>query len=117
MIVEKETDLLSVEETGKFQGIYCVLGHIPKTGNLKDWQKLRLSVLKKYIQETLGGVAQEIILGFNPSSAGDIHTQLIQKELQGYAKKISRLGRGLPTGAEIEFADSDTLGASLDGRK
>ena len=59
---------------------------------------------------------KEIILGVNPTSVGDFHASLLSKELSGLAKKISRLGRGLPTGGEIEFADDETLGASLDRR-
>lgn len=144
-IVEKETDLLSLENTGNFQGRYLVLGSIPKSGLLEPWQKLRLEALKRFINKELGpstssqlsqsfggqagnnnlsperaqrveGQAEEIILAFNPSSEGDFHASLISKELAGFAKKISRLGRGLPTGGEIEFADDETLGSALERR-
>jgi recombination protein RecR len=137
MIVEKETDLLSMENTGKFTGRYCIVGPIPKTGILEDWQKLRLQSLKKFIESELGGTpsqissdkpsevlprkilegkADEIILGFNPTSLGDLQTSILTKELSPFAKKISRLGRGLPTGGEIEFADDETLGNALERR-
>lgn len=116
MIVEKETDLLSVENTKKYNGRYLILGTISKTGALEDWQKLRLQSLKSFVQKSLGGQAEEIILGLNPSSLGDFHASLLRKELEPFAKKISRLGRGLPTGGEIEFADDETLGESLQKR-
>ena len=132
MIVEKETDLISVENTGKFVGRYFILGPIPKTGVFEDWQKLRIQNLKAFIEKELapstgsknslqassgqGGKAEEIILGFNPTSLGDFHTSLLSKELGTFAKKISRLGRGLPTGGEIEFADDETLGGALEHR-
>lgn len=116
MIVEKETDLISLENTGKFGGRYFILGPVPKTGVLQDWQKLRLETLKRFIEKELGGQAEEIIIAFNPTSIGDFHASLIAKELQGFAKKISRLGRGLPTGGEIEFADDETLGSALERR-
>ncbi|RJQ28448.1 recombination protein RecR [Candidatus Parcubacteria bacterium] len=116
MIVEKETDLISLENTGKFGGRYFIVGIIPKTGLLEDWQKLRIQNLKSFIQKELGGQAEEIIFAFNPSTAGDFNASLITKELRSLAKKISRLGRGLPTGGEIEFADDETLGASLERR-
>ena len=126
MIVEKETDLLSLENTGKFTGRYFILGPIPKTGFFQDWQKLRLQNLKSFIQKDLvsnidhrtsnNGVAEEIILGFDPTTIGDFNASLLEKELKPFAKKISRLGRGLPTGGEIEFADDETLGSALEKR-
>jgi recombination protein RecR len=116
MILEKETDLVSVENTGKFAGRYFLIGEIPKTGLLDAAQKLRLQALKDFILKDLGGQAQEIILGFNPTTLGDLQSSLLYKELAPLAKKISRLGRGLPTGGEIEFADEETLGASLERR-
>ena len=115
-IVEKETDLLSLENTGQFTGRYLILGPIPKTGVLEDWQKLRLQNLKSFIQKELSGKADEIILAFNPTSIGDFHASLLTKELGELSKKISRLGRGLPTGGEIEFADDETLGGALEHR-
>jgi recombination protein RecR len=116
MVVEKETDLVSIENTGKFAGRYFLVGEVPKTGILDAAQKLRLQVLKDFIAKELGGKAQEIILGFNPTSLGDLQSSLLYKELAPLAEKISRLGRGLPTGGEIEFADDETLGASLERR-
>ncbi len=116
MIVEKETDLISIENTGKFLGRYFIVGPIPKTGVFEDVQKLRIQNLKSYIKRELGGKAEEIIFAFNPSSLGDFHASLLSQEFQPLAKKISRLGRGLPTGGEIEFADDETLGGALEHR-
>lgn len=120
MVIEKETDLISLENTGKYAGRYFIIGEVAKTGLLEDWQKLRLQSLKSYIEKSapagLGGKADEIILGFNPTSLGDLQASLLAKELAPLAKKISRLGRGLPTGGEIEFADDETLGSALDRR-
>lgn len=113
MIVEKETDLLSVERTGKFTGRYLIIGSIGKVGLLEEWQKLRLAALKSFAERECGGMLDEVILGFNPSAHGDWHASAIAKELSAIAKKLTRLGRGLPTGGEIEFADDDTLGAAL----
>ena len=116
LVLEKETDLVSIENTGKFAGRYFLIGDIPRTGMLDDTQKLRLQSLKSFIAKDLGGMAEEIILGFNPTSLGNLQTTLVAKELAPLAKKITRLGRGLPTGGEIEFADDETLGASLERR-
>jgi recombination protein RecR len=124
MVIEKETDLVSLENTGKYTGRYFIIGEISKTGILDDSQKLRLQSLKSFIEKNLldsarpdePGKADEIIFAFNPTSLGDLQTSLIAKELDPYTKKKSRLGRGLPTGGEIEFADDDTLGSALDRR-
>ena len=115
MIVEKETDLISIERTKKFNGRYLVLGDLQKTGMLESVQKLRLKHLKDSVQKEIG-VAEEIIIALNPNTYGDLSTSVIAKELEGYAKKISRLGRGIPTGGEIEFADDETLGQALERR-
>lgn len=115
MLVEKETDLISLERTGRFKGRYLVLGELTKTGVLESIHKLRLNHLKDRIKKETG-VAEEIIIALNPNTYGDLNTSMIAKELTGAAKKITRLGRGIPTGGEIEFADEETLGQALERR-
>jgi len=114
-IVEKETDLISLERTKKFKGRYLVLGELTKTGILDSVQKLRLNHLKSWIKKSFGE-AEEIIIAINPTTFGDLNASIIAKELSGSAKKITRLGRGIPTGGEIEFADDETLGQALERR-
>ena len=115
-IVEKETDLLSLEKTKKFNGWYLVIGELHKNGELEPEQKLRLSALKNYIKKELNGRAEEIILATNPTVYGDLNAVTLKKELEGVAEKITRLGRGIPTGGEIEFADEETLGQAIEKR-
>ncbi|MEK7566416.1 MAG: toprim domain-containing protein [Patescibacteria group bacterium] len=115
MIIEKETDLISIERTKKYPGKYLILGELTKSGVLESAQKLRLNSLKNLIKNR-GGQIDEIIIGINPTTYGDLNAMLISKELQGLSKKITRLGRGIPTGGEIEFADEDTLGQALERR-
>jgi recombination protein RecR len=122
-VVEKETDLISLEKTKKFNGRYLIIGDLKKTGILESGQKLRLNHLKDFIKKHLTpsagsgqGQAEEIILALNPTTYGDLNADLITQELKGFAKKISRLGRGIPTGGEIEFADEETLGSALERR-
>lgn len=116
MVVEKETDILSIENTHKFGGRYLIMGSIGKIGLLEDWQKFRLQSLKDFIQKELSGQAKEIILAFNPTTSGDFNAVTIAKELQPLTQRLSRLGRGLPTGGEIEFADEETLGSAVEHR-
>ncbi len=126
-VVEKETDLISIENTKKFNGRYLVLGDLKKNGVLDSIQKLRLASLKKWIATCTepclpaGKLAEEkaaeIILAINPTTYGDINADLIAAELKDSAHKVTRLGRGIPTGGEIEFADEDTLSGALDNRR
>lgn len=109
-VIEKETDLLSLEKTKRYHGRYLVLGELPRSGALAAEQKLKLKSLKAR------GPFEEIILAINPTTYGDLNAQLIYQEVQSTAKKITRLGRGLPVGGEIEFADPETLGDSLNHR-
>lgn len=116
-IVEKETDILSIEKTRKFNGWYLLIGELHKTGELEQEQKMRLESLKNFIKAECAGKADEIILAVNPTVYGDLNAALLKKDLESFAGKITRLGRGIPTGGEIEFADEETLGEALDRRK
>ena len=113
MVVEKETDLMSIEKARAFDGVYLVLGELTRSGALEEEQKKRLETLKATIEKRSKAKADEIILALNPTTYGDITASLIQRELAPFAKKISQLGRGIPTGGEIEFADEETLTHSL----
>ncbi|PIU99318.1 recombination protein RecR [Candidatus Wolfebacteria bacterium CG03_land_8_20_14_0_80_36_15] len=115
-IIEKETDQLSLEKTKKFRGIYLILGELVKTGVLENIQKLRLNHLKSFIEKELGGQAEEIILAINPTAYGDLNALILTQELKPFAKKITRLGQGLPRGGEIEFADEETLTSAFERR-
>jgi len=115
-IVEKETDLISLERTNKFKGRYLVLGDLKKNGVLEDEQSKRLASLKKFILEELGGQAEEIILAINPTTFGDFSASFLEKELRQFSKHFTRLARGIPSGGEIEFADEETLSSALEHR-
>ena len=116
-IVEKETDLMSIENIGQFSGRYLILGDLKKTGVLETGQKLRLNSLKDWIRKEQDGKIEEIIVALNPSLQGELMTNLIAEEFKGLTGKISRLGRGIPSGGEIEFADEETLGSALKRRE
>ncbi|MFA6495451.1 MAG: toprim domain-containing protein [Candidatus Paceibacterota bacterium] len=117
MLVEKETDLVAIERAGAFRGRYCVIGPLEKSGALDSEHERRLALFQKTIATTApGGIAQEIIIAFSPTTAGDINADRIAQPLRSYARAISRIGRGIPTGGEIEFADDETLAEAL-GRR
>jgi recombination protein RecR len=112
-IVEKETDLISLEKSQAFNGKYLVIGELKKDGILEQSHRLRLAKLKERISRDGNTQITEIILALSPTTYGDIQASVLQGELNGLAKKITRLGRGIPTGGEIEFADELTLSDAL----
>ncbi len=116
-IVEKETDLVSLEKTGKFSGQYLILGGLAKNGELDSKQILRLKSLAERIKKEFGGQTKEIIIALSPTTFGDFTASLIEKELKPLTQKISHLAKGVPTGGEIEFADKETLLSAFEGRK
>lgn len=115
-IVEKDTDLISIENSGKYDGRYLILGDLRKKGVLEPDQKLKLQSLIEWIKKSLDGKAEEIIIAVNPTSVGNLNARFIADELKSFAKKVTRLGIGIPSGGEIEFADEDTLGEALNRR-
>lgn len=114
MVVEKETDLLSIEKTGKFAGRYFVIGVLPRGGTLARSQRERLAAYAELAKER-GGL-DELILGLSASPAGTVLGSSVRDALGPLARRMTQLGRGLPRGGEIEFADEDTLGYSLESR-
>ena len=114
-VVEKETDLNSIEKTKKYNGRYFILGGTISRLKKAEIEKLRIKDLEarvKYEKEI-----QEIILAINPTPEGEATTLYLERLLKPYNKKISRLGRGLPSGGELEYADEETLSSALEGRK
>lgn len=115
-VLEKDTDLLSIEKTGNFKGQYLVIGELNEREGLSSAHKLRIKHLKDRVKRDLNGKAKEIILALNPTAFGNFVSDLVRKELETNALKITRLGRGIPTGGEIEFADEETLSQALERR-
>ncbi len=131
-IVEKETDLISIEKTKKYKGLYFILGGTinlkkdnknirtpAKAGNLDSLRykynlELRVEELKKGIKNN---GFKEIIIATNSTPEGEATTLYIERELKLSNIKITRLGRGLPVGGELEYADEDTLTSALESRK
>jgi len=115
-IVEKPTDLLTIEKSGAYRGIYCVIGEISARGTLESAHSTRLKSLKARIEKKLGGAAQEIVIATNPNIIGDLLYNTVVKDFKDHARRITRLGRGIPTGGEVEFADRETLRDALERR-
>jgi len=115
-IVEKDSDVRTLEKTNAFKGRYLVLGELPKDGVISPAQKTKLKTLIDSISAQPSGRITEIILALSPTTTGDINAGVLSGLLHKYAQKVTRLARGLPTGAEIEFSDEETLESALKNR-
>ena len=116
-IVEKEIDAFSIEKTKKFLGTYHILGNLINPNDPLSYQSLKLDVLEKRIKNLPQKIAEEIIIALNPTTEGDLTAMFLERKLKNLAKKITRLGRGLPTGGELEFADEETIEGALENRR
>jgi len=117
-VVEKITDLESMEKTGAFNGVYHVLGGAinPADGSLPE--KLKIAELigrVKKLQKLTPDI--EIILATNPNTAGETTALYLEEELRPLKVKITRLARGLASGSSVEYADKTTLANALKHRK
>jgi len=111
-IIEKETDLVPIEKTQKYQGRYFILGG--NIGKLKqeDIKKLRIKELKERVKDV-----KEVIIATNATTEGEATALYLERILKPLNIKITRLGRGLPVGGELEYADEETLSSALERRK
>jgi recombination protein RecR len=118
-VIANETDLVAIEKTKKYKGLYFILGgtlpvlkkkNIPKT-EIEE----RIELLKKRIKQDKE--IEEIILALNPTPEGETTALYLERVLKDEKKKITRLGIGLPLGGELEYADEETIFRALEGRK
>lgn len=113
-VVEEPLDVLAIERTGAYRGLYHVLhGHIaPLEGIYREDLKID-ALLVRLRSEPV----DEVILATNPNTEGDATAFLLLKDLAPLGVRVTRPGRGLPTGGDLEWADPETLGAALEGRR
>ncbi len=113
-VVEEPLDVLALERSRGFRGRYHVLH-----GVISPVEGVGPADLK--IRELLARVAQqrprEIILATNPSLEGESTAMYLQRQLTPLGVKVTRLARGLPMGADLEYADEITLGRAFEGRR
>lgn len=115
-VVEQPLDVLALEKSGKYKGIYAVLhGRIDPLNNLGPDE---IYVGKLFERLKKDDSIQEVILATNPTMEGEATAMYITKQLRsfGLPVKITRIGRGLPVGADLEYADEVTLQRAMEGR-
>ena len=111
-VVEQPTDVMAVERTGDFRGLYHVLhGALnPLDGVGPDDIRLR------ELMARLDTSVSELILALNPTVEGEVTTQYISRMASPLGISVTRIARGVPVGADLEFADDATLARALEGR-
>jgi recombination protein RecR len=113
-VVEQPKDLLALESTGAYRGVYHVLmGHVAPVEGIEP-EDLTIQALVERVRA--GGVG-EVILATNPDVAGDSTALHVAGALKGVGVKITRLARGLPAGGQIEYANTSILTDAISQRR
>jgi recombination protein RecR len=112
-VVEQPVDVVSVERTGEYQGLYHVLGGALSPLDGIDPGDLRIDGLVARVERN--GVT-EVVLATNPTMTGEATAAYVADRLRGKVQ-VTRLASGLPVGGDLEYADEVTLGRALAGRR
>lgn len=112
-VVEHIRDVMAIEETGQFRGLYHVLGGVISPIEGIGPSELNIDSLLKRVQE---GMIKEVIMAISPTIEGDTTIFFISKKLREYGVKVSTIARGISFGGELEYADELTLGRSIVAR-
>jgi recombination protein RecR len=112
-VVEQPADVLSLERTHEYRGVYHVLGGALSPLDGIDPQHLRIDELLTRV--ATNGV-EEVVLATNPNMTGEATAAYIADRLRGQTR-VTRLASGLPVGGDLEYADEVTLGRALSGRR
>jgi len=113
-VVEEPWDVFVFEKTGKFRGLYHVLGGAISPTKGMNPQDINIGGLLKRVKTHK---IREVILATDPNTDGQATALYIAKLLKGRGISVTRLGMGLPVGGDLEFADEDTLSHALNGRR
>ncbi len=113
-VVEDPKDVVSIEKTGAYSGLYHVLlGSLSPLEGIGP-EELRIKNLLRRVKQ---GKFREVILATNPNTEGEATALYIAEALRPYGVKLTRIARGIPVGSAIEFMDPATIERSLEGRQ
>jgi recombination protein RecR len=112
-VVEQPADLISVERTAEYRGLYHVLGGALSPIDGVEPADLRIDELLRRVERN--GV-EEVVLATNPNMTGESTAAYLADRLRGRVR-VTRLASGLPVGSDLEYADEVTLGRALAGRR
>ena len=118
-VVEEPLDVLALERTGEFKGLYHVLhGAISPIDGIGP-ERLKIHELLGRVEqaEADGEPYEEVILATNPTLEGEATAMFLDERLEGRVGTVSRIARGIPVGGDLEYADEVTLIRALQGRR
>ncbi len=113
-VVEEVNDLLAIEKTREFRGLYHVLGGSLSPLDGRGPEQIRARELVARLEEA---EAREVILATNPNVEGEATALYLLRLLKPFPVKVTRIARGLPMGGDLEYADEATLARALEGRR
>jgi recombination protein RecR len=113
-IVEQPQDILPLEHTGVYRGLYHVLHGAISPADGIGADNVRIAEL---VERLKGGEITEVILATNPNMEGETTAMYLTKVIEPLGIKLTRLARGLPFGTELEYADEVTITRALEGRQ
>ena len=116
-VVEEALDVIALERTGGYQGLYHVLDGALSPIEGVGPEDLNIAQLIERIKADDPQAIEEIIIATNPSMEGDATAMYLQQQLAPLSVRITRLARGLPMGGDLEYADQNTLLRALSGRQ
>jgi recombination protein RecR len=118
-VVEEPLDLIAIERTGAFRGRYHVLNGAlsPMAGVGPGELRMRELFERVAAAEAAGSPIREVIIATNPSPEGDVTLLYLQERLGSSVPKITAMARGLPFGADLQYADAVTILRSLEERR
>jgi recombination protein RecR len=112
-VVEQPADVISLERTAEYRGLYHVLGGALSPIDGVEPEHLRIDELLRRVERN--GV-EEVVLATNPTMTGEATASYLADRLRGRVR-VTRLASGLPVGGDLEYADEVTLGRALAGRR
>lgn len=109
-IVEEASDVIAIEKTHEYNGLYHVLGGVlsPLAGVTPESLRIK-ELLMRFEEENIN----EIILALNPDTEGEATSLYLSKLLKPFGINVTRIARGLPIGGDLEFADEATIGRAI----
>jgi recombination protein RecR len=114
-VVEETNDVMAIENTAQYTGLYHVLGGVISPVNGIGPADLKIETLVQRLAAA-NGTVKEIILALSPTMEGDTTAFYLHRKLKEFPVKITSIARGVPVGGELEYADEITLGRSITGR-
>ncbi len=112
-VVEKPKDVIKIEKTREFKGLYHVLHGVISPMDGIGPEDIRL---KELVQRVASGEVREVIMATNPNLEGETTAMYAAKLLKPFDVKVTRLAHGIPVGGDLEYADEVTLTRALEGR-